>query len=109
MAMLSIYTSSDIIHNGLTILMNLNRALLAAEAYQTWLAGQSVASLTAAQPNGPGMDANDAQDLLDAFADANGLKQLAYTGTDSRPGTNPGATYKYMGSIIATLGPQVAL
>lgn len=103
MPMLSNVTGQEIVSNAQTILLNLRRSLKAAEDFQRWLSGLAVTDLTASP--GPAMSTNDAQDIMNAMADANGLAQLYRTGTDPR--TLP-AGYNYGTSQVNVLGPELS-
>jgi len=84
------------VQNALVALRN---DLARLQNIHAWLSAYSAADFEGAPLS---MPAADAQALFSAVADANGLAQLAATGTDSR---NPGAGYVYMASINTVAGP----
>jgi hypothetical protein len=79
----------------------LRNALYNLQKAHGWISAYSAGDLEGAPLSAPSADA---QALLNAAADGNGLALLAVTGTDPR---NPGAGYVYMASINAVAGPFV--
>lgn len=59
-------------------------------------------AFTAAQLEAAGLSSSDYTFLSAALADANGLANVTFTGTDSR---NPGAGYVYFNSMKQLVGP----
>jgi len=97
-------SAAQIITQVQVALAQFRTALQVAGSLYGWSAGVALNDLTAAPPDGPGMAQADAQDLLSAIADANGLLALFTTGTDPR---NPGAGYNYGASVRRVIGPRV--
>lgn len=91
--------SADSINaNAQSALLQLRVALQRCTDIHKWLAAGSAADLVTAGI----ANTTDANDILSAFADADGLNQVFLTGTDSR---NPGAGYVYANSTRAITGP----
>jgi len=92
-----------IINDVRVVLTQIRSAMTAARNLNGFSSAVSLADLTAAPPGGPGMDPGDAQALLSACADANGLSLLYDTGTDPR---NVPAGYVYGASQKIVLGSR---
>jgi hypothetical protein len=97
-------SAAQIIAQVQVALAQFRSGLAIAGSLYGWSSGVALDDLTAAPPDGPGMAQADAQDLLSAIADANGLLQLFLTGTDPR---NPGAGYNYGASVRLVIGPRM--
>lgn len=93
-----------IIQQVQAILAQIRDAMAAAEYLSDFQNAVALGDLTAAPPNGPGMDSTTAQDLLSACADAYGHSLLYQTGTDPR---NPGAGYVYGASQKIVLSTKI--
>ena len=96
--------ASSLIGQVQTALASFRSGIEAATDLYGWSSGVSLPDLTAAPPDGPGLEETDAQDILSACADANGLLSLFLTGADPR---NPPAGYNYGNSIRRVLGPRM--
>lgn len=84
-------------------LLQIREAMKAAEALHDFADGLTVEDLTAPSPDGPGMNQQDAQALLEACADAWGHAELYRTGTDPR---KPPAGYSYGTTQKRVIGPR---
>ena len=97
--------TQNIINQVQQALVQIRAAMAIAEALYGWSSGVALSDLTTPPPNGPGIPQADAQAILSACADANGLALLYNTGTDPR---NPGAGYVYGASQKIVIGPRVS-
>jgi hypothetical protein len=95
MAVFGGIAASDIRVQAQSRLMTLRMALEAAHDYQLWLSGLSNDDLVAA-----GMSSDDAQSLKNAFADADGLWNIANDGTPVE-----GLPYNFLASARIIIGP----
>lgn len=84
-------------------LVQIRNAMETAQELGGWGAGTALDDLTAQPPDGPGLPDADAQAILSACADANGLSLLYGTGTDPR-NVSPG--YVYGASQKTVIGPR---
>jgi hypothetical protein len=84
-------------------LVQIRSAMETAQELGGWGAATALADLTAQPPDGPGMPTADAQAILSACADAEGLSLLYNTGTDPRD-VSPG--YVYGASQKIVIGPR---
>jgi hypothetical protein len=93
------FTLAQIESSVQNALVALRNDLTRLQNIHAWLSAYSAGDFEGAPLS---MPAADATAIFSAVADANGLAQLAFTGTDSR---NPGAGYVYMSSVNAVAGP----
>jgi hypothetical protein len=98
----NLQTGQAILARAVSICGGLRQGMHDAADFQSWLAGQDDADLTAAPPDGPGLSEGTVEILRAAFADLEDLVIKVNGGTGD--GNHP-APYDYTQNTKKVIGP----